>query len=212
MKITKQCSAFLCGLGTALAVAGCAPVYEVRDEFIPPLDPSALQCTYDCQQIEASCHEACERTYARCAEQAAAQARESLPAALEVYAARLESYDRHQRLYDREYRDYREEKRELEVSLDAAERRCRKGDRAACADKKRLKKAKSDLWTDYHGPDGPLSEIPERPVQPTQAQEAARIRSERCHDDCACMDRFKVCYIGCGGRVASRRYCLENCD
>jgi hypothetical protein len=212
MNITRQLSAFVCRLGTTLALAGCAPVYEVRDEFIPPLDPSAVQCTYNCEQIEASCHQDCDRAYARCAEQAQAQAREILPAALEVYAARLEAYDHQQRLYDREYRDYREEKRQLDVSLDAAEHRCRKGERGACAEKKRLKKAKSDLWTDYYGPDGPLSEIPEQPARPTQAQEAARIHSERCHNDCGCMDRFKICYIGCGGRVETRRYCLENCE
>jgi hypothetical protein len=195
-----------------LAVGGCGPVYELRDHYSPPMDAAGQQCIRVCETQRSGCRLDCDRAYSSCAREADLEAKDAYSRALEVYAAELETHGAEQALYDRDYQEYRDQKGELDRAHDRAKQRCRRGESKACADADRLDGERDRLRDDYYGVGGPLRSEPKAPGKPSLSEETARVRALRCESECGCGESFKACYIGCGGRVETLRYCLENCD
>ena len=195
-----------------LTVGGCAPVYELRDHYSAPLDPAGQQCIRGCQTQRSGCRLECDRAYSSCAREADLEAKDAYSRALEVYAAELETHGAEQALYDRDYQEYREQKAELDRAHDRAKQRCRQREPKACAEEDRLDDERDRLRDDYYGVGGPLRSEPDAPDKPSLSEETARVRALRCESECGCQASFKACYISCGGRVETLRYCLENCD
>jgi hypothetical protein len=56
-KKTKSVREFVgacCLLGL---VAGCGPIYDTRYHFVPPSDPSARSCIFQCENLKMQCEE-----------------------------------------------------------------------------------------------------------------------------------------------------------
>lgn len=195
-----------------LGLGGCGPVYELRDEYRPPAGASGKQCILDCEDRRSDCGSDCNRAYRRCVRHANEEAKDAYTQALEVYTAEMDAYRAEKTLYDREYHHYRHEKSKLDDAYDHAKKRCKQNDPRACAHKKRVDDQLDRLRQDYYGYEGPLHEEPEEPDKPSLEEETDRILALRCDQTCSCQADFKSCYIGCGGRVETHRYCVENCD
>lgn len=195
-----------------LVTSGCGPVYELRDHYSPPLDPNGQHCIRHCESRRSDCRQECDRAYTGCARDADEEADDAYSRALEVYAAQIETYGAEHALYDHSYQQYRQEKSELDHAYDHAKHRCRKREPGACAEQDRIDHRRDDLRDEYYGYGGPLYKEPDKPEKPTLDAEIDRFRALRCDAECGCQDSFKSCYVSCGGKVETLRYCVENCD
>lgn len=206
----KLCLFSLVVLG--LSLSGCGPVYELRDQYTPPVDPVGQRCVRECESLRSGCSGECKLTFSRCTQGADEEAKEAYSRALEVYAAKLETYSAEKSLYDRTYAEYRDAKAELDGAYERAKQHCRQHDIQACAEKDRIDDRRDHLSDDYYGTGRPLHHEPKVPEKPSLEDETRRFRALRCDAECGCEKSFKACYIGCGGQVETKRYCIENCD
>ncbi len=185
-----------------LTLTGCGPVYKVVHDYEPPQTPQGMQCVRDCEQDRQNCRYDCERSYNYCMEDARGQAEQSYADAKDRYIEELQRYNddledmyREQRHAPGKIRDLREERAFY------AEK-CRAGKDKACDKKKYIDRQIDELANPTH---------PTEPSEPSYEDELARYQGQ-CSNECGCDDHFNNCYAGCGGRVTSRKVCVDNCE
>lgn len=49
------------------------------------------------------------------------------------------------------------------------------------------------------------------PEKPERERILARLRQEKCKEDCACQPAYDQCFQGCGGRLVGETRCVANC-
>lgn len=184
---------------------GCAPQYETRYAFTPPVGSTGMACLQRCESQEASCKLQCSQRYQQCGKIAEQQAKAGLPARLQDYETRFAAWQKDLARYETELRFYEMELRQRELQLDLERMRCQRDGKPI------------DRCAHLHGPllpgyglYEPYSPGP-APKQPTLASETERIRTLTCQHDCACDAGYRQCYSRCGGTVRPYQVCVKDC-
>ncbi len=180
----------------------CGPKYKIVKTYIPPKDEACLK---GCKRRLAECKNKCFENYRKCLKESADRAKK-------IYEVLYEDYKRSLEDYYFQYREYLfalERFRSIEYSLREDykfySRICSKyKDREACRRRDYLKRFLRNL--PYERPVKPV-----RPVKPDYRRILAK-ESKACNCDCRCTQEYNVCFQSCGGRIETKKICVENCD
>ena len=186
----------------AFFISSCGPKYKVVKSYIPPKDEA---CVEKCKLRLAECKNRCFENYRKCL-------KESTERAKKIYEALYEDYQRSLQDYHFQYREYlftlerfKRIERSLKEDYEFYNRICTKyKDREACRRRNYLKRFLRNL--SYEKPLKPL-----KPVKPKYQRILSKER-KTCSCDCGCMQDYDVCFQSCGGRIETKRICVEDCD
>ncbi len=186
----------------AMVSLGCSPVYQVVDNYHPPVHYEGLQCIQRCGEQEQRCQQDCAIARGDCEVSARERAKISYNEAVDRYALETERYAIELRDYHSRSREYEREQQRIQHELLPLERRCADGDPGSCAQVKELRRKLE------------RSRAPSEPVEPSRPQlrEQERDALMECDFHCGCKDAFNACYIACGGQITQERQCVSNCD
>ena len=51
----------------------------------------------------------------------------------------------------------------------------------------------------------------QKPVKPSLQQEIQRVELQECQIDCKCQTSYDKCFTSCGGKITSKKICIQNC-
>ncbi len=189
-------------LSIVLILVSCGSKYSVVKNYIPS---GNKECVEQCKIRLAGCKTKCLEDYRTCLKESVDRAKKIYEVLYEDYRNKLEDYH----LQYREYLFTLEKFRVIESSLredyEFFSRICKKyKDKEACKRRNYLKKHLRKIHFDR-----PLK--PLKPVKPDYRQILVKER-KACVCDCGCMQEYDVCFQSCGGRIETKRICVENCD
>jgi len=196
---------FLFAVCFSLLLTACAsPVYKVVYDYIPPATPDGPECVLRCQAAQQGCQRPCDDGYRVCMGRSHDEARRAHQEDKDRYLRELERYNGELEAYYANLETYQRRKDDLERDRERYDSRCHTEprDKKAC---KRLDEARDQLrW---------LSE-PSKPSKPEEPSYAESLQAQQgiCTRDCGCEVQYNGCYSACGGKVHSRKLCVENCD
>lgn len=186
-------------------LSGCAPQYEVRYAFTPPVSASGLSCLNRCDTQTRACNLQCEQQFSQCSAKAEQQAKATLPALLSEYDTHLMGWQREMERYETDLRFYDMELRQRELQQDLRQMTCERDGKesSSCHHQHALLRGLPFL-NEPRRPDS-------APNRPTLASETARIRDLTCSKTCQCDEEYRQCYTSCGGAVKPYQFCVQNC-
>jgi len=179
-----------------LFLSACSPKYKVVKEYHPPkiLNSSeASICVGVCESTRSACKATCEAAFSSCQVKAHRIAKQRYAVKMQQYTNQLENYvdDMYMGSYDMRFYHFDYYGYPYYYPRYGGY-------------------ANSLFWYDpmpyYH-----YSSYQNKPKKPSLAQEKLKAEAEVCDLDCGCTQRFDNCYIGCGGKVESKKICIENC-
>ena len=197
---------FIILLLLGILLGSCSPVYKITHDLSPPKTVNGLICIKGCQSQLNQCNRQCSKRFDQCSIKAEQQARKELPALLHAYPQKLQLWLNSKAEYERDL-DWHEFRRHMSDS-----RRDYYLDRCEKKGKNRSYCSNSFYYQhDFLQHDRPSFNIP-RPIQPSLANVAAKIRKLSCNKNCRCNSKYRLCYSSCGGVIKSKKLCIKNCN
>ncbi len=183
-------------ISTILFLSGCSPKYKVIKEYHPPKvtnSADASICLGLCESQRQACQSQCEAAFSSCKVKAHRIANQRYAAKIQQYTNRLEQYVDEMNMYDIDMRLYPIGYYGYPFY----------GPRLGYG----YGYANSLFWYD------PIPYRPylPKPKKPSLAQEKLKAETEFCDLDCGCSQKFDSCYRACGGKIVSKKLCIENC-
>ena len=185
-------------LFSLLFLSACSPKYKIVKEYHPPVaaqSSDAQVCLGLCDSKRTACKSDCEAVFSSCQVKAHRIANQRYAKKMQQYTGQLENYvdavqrDRFEmQFYSMGYYGYPFYRPGFAY-----------GPYGGYAN--RL------FWYDPI----PVYNYTRQPRKPSLAQEKLKAEAEFCNLDCGCTQKFDDCYIGCGGKVLSKKLCIENC-
>jgi len=191
-------------ISTLLLTACASPVYKVVYDYIPPPSSNGAACAMDCQAAQQSCQRPCDEGYNDCMARSHEEARRTHQDDKERYTRDLERYNDDLERYYSDLSGFQEHERDLQDDQDRYDRKCHSEpkDKHAC---KRLDDVTDELRR---------MREPTKPTKPQEPNYSETLKEQQgvCSRECGCEVQYNGCYTACGGRVQSRKVCVENCD
>jgi hypothetical protein len=188
----------------SLFVVGCTPKYKVVHEYVTPYTSMGKMCANRCYIDRKNCEVNCGQKYDICAIDAQRVGEQNYNIALIEYHRLMHIWEVEKVQYDLKYDRYQSDKDMYEDEYKHYKELCKKdkNDHYSC---KKRKFYKDKLrYLDY-------PTYPTKPYQPSLAKEVKNAKNSLCTKECGCMDRFHSCFSSCGGKVISKKVCIENC-
>lgn len=191
-------------IGFSTLMIACGPQYKIVHDYVPPENPLGLSCIQQqCANNQKVCQLECNDVFEMCMQRQEHQARADFPHLMEKYHAQMDTYHAEKALYNERYENYR---LKLELLQDR-----QKFSLNTCRQQRVAKKH----CRSYHQYQREINDMtrPTRPYQPSKPSLKRNIRQaqRQCSRDCRCDKMFNKCYVGCGGKVNSRKVCIKNC-
>jgi len=196
---------FLVIIFVFVLISACSPKYKIVHDYSAPNTESGLQCiNQQCQAENTQCQKSCSNKFDSCLVDEEEKAKNDFNKILDQYYLTLESYQNklevfyyNEKLYHENIRLYKDNKqRALEECAikKVAKKHCSKYQRAVKS---------------YH-----LNLRPNRPAKPYKPTlRRTTIEYQKvCKNSCQCNDHFNQCYVSCGGKVHTRKICIDNCE
>ena len=183
-------------IASMLFLSACSPKYKVVKEYHPPkISQNATStsiCLGNCEVKRTACKRTCESAFTSCQVKAHRIANQRYAKKMQAYTAKLENYVDEMQMNNFNMRfDY--------FGYPFYRPRYGYGPYGGYAN--------SLFWYDPM----PMYRHVPKPHKPSLEQEKLKAETEFCDLDCACTQKFDDCYIGCGGEIASKKICIENC-
>ncbi len=183
----------------------CSPEYKIVHDYIPPHDNRGLTCIdRKCSANRQQCQFQCNEGFKTCLIDQEEIARDNFPEQLSDYYHQMDIYHVKMEQYHHEYERYQQRNRHLRHLQDKALKFCqqKKIEKHQCSDFHHFKKKRNKLYQPY---------APSEPMKPSLTNSIHHMQ-QSCTHNCQCDQQFDKCYIGCGGKVNSRKVCIENCN
>ncbi len=172
-----------------LFLTACAPRYRTTYQYLEPKNPEAATCVHRCKEALSTCREVCRANFEICNKKAEKIGKANYDKKLQRYYRELEAYANRVQMYNL--------KRDLFYYNDFYY-----GGRYGFYGPfgGRL------LW----GPPPVVYTIP-KPVKPSLQQENLKAQMKHCRIDCGCLQSYDRCFEGCGGKIETKKICIQNC-
>ncbi len=175
---------------TVIFISGCSPKYKIATDYIPPTSADAPVCLQSCEAKLKTCQSECQAKFEPCKLKANAHAKKVYNQKMANYVKELENYADVVEDYE-----FRMEMRYMRYGL-------------------------------YDYPFGPFYGVYDpfyidpfpyyghntrKPRKPSLEAEELKAQAQMCNIDCGCSLSYDTCYKGCGGKIISKKICIENC-
>ncbi len=184
--------------------SGCAPVYVVKNQYIPPKAENT-KCLNSCLQSKKECKNECVNKYQSCMDDAFEKAKKvyaklnnNYERKYKRYLLKMEDYDYRifdwHNDYDESYRDWQYFRKECKVNP---------SNKYACDREDDLMYVIKKLRRDK----------PKKPRIPRKESFEKILKAEqsKCVKNCGCNDLYDSCFVSCGGEIIPHKICVKNC-
>ena len=168
----------------------CTPKYKIIHTYSAPQSEGAKACVATCQEKLATCKALCKANFDVCKIKAEQIGKRRYNEKLKSYYQALENYANQVQQYnmDREFYFY--------------------NDFYYYGGPYGYRGPFGPYWT--WGPPTPMYTL-RKPVKPNLEQEIQLAQMQHCQIDCKCQNSYEQCFQSCGGKVISKKVCIENC-
>ncbi len=173
-----------------LVFTACSPKYRTTYSYVAPPSPQAQHCIKTCQEKLDTCQKVCKANFEICKQKAEKIAKENYEKKLQQYYRDLENYTNQIQQY------------ELERDLFFYDGFC-------CPRRYGFYRPFGGRL--FWGPPPGYYYTLKKPVKPNLQQEILNAQMKHCRIDCGCHDSYDKCYEGCGGKVITKKVCIQNC-
>lgn len=190
------------------------PVYKTKKVYIQPENQEGKACVEECRKTAKVCVADCKQAYERCYRYAPELTSKNISRARRKYKDQLAVYNEEIKAYDYERNKVERYRRGLQKQWRRYNERCTNvfDTPNACDRKRDIEWKLKDFELEYSEF---LRKEPKRPAKPNLPSEESliqAIRNKVCKKDCGCRDQFERCFTPCGGRIETKKICVENCE
>jgi len=189
----------------SLLLSACSPQYKLVHDYYPPKQNKGMECiNKQCTKNRNSCQNSCNNNFQNCLINQEKAAHHNYPILLDNYYHEMELYQSDLSLYHEKINNYHLKKDNIKLKMNNALNHCNKKhkDDKQCSEYHHYKKKLKKIYRPYH---------PNQPIKPSLAH-SIRDFQKSCSKNCQCDDLFNQCYIGCGGKIDTRKICISNCN
>ncbi len=188
-----------------LVFVGCGPKYIVKNSYISPSNQSEKKCVSRCEEYLSDCRINCEINYNNCISSAFDRAKKIDKITEENYRKKYNKYLRKLDRYNYQMADWQNEYDKNNRDLKYFRDKCiNNKDKYACDRENDLRYEINTI----------LRHKPYKPKHPQRLSfhDILLQQQNMCQKNCGCQSDYNVCFTSCGGKIISRKICIENCD
>lgn len=184
---------------------GCSPKYVIKNQYIPPKEPSMLSCVNICAKDKTLCLQNCQTTYNICEQSAYSRAKDisnmenlKYEKSYAHYLYALKRYKQEllfwQQTFDKRYMDF-----------SYFTKKCQNDkDKFAC-------KRQQELYKELNNIKANKPFEPSLPLKP-RFSDIYNQELQSCSKSCHCESIYDSCFVSCGGEIIPYKMCVSNCE